>query len=174
MKKVFTIILVCFAALSVNAQIFSQIIHVDKFDDFIKQEEHKTLITENDSTFIIEEKGREPKVYIKLIINEGNTKGSKDNVVNLANNIYGYQKTWSVIRYEDKDKFFNIFDKDLKDEEDYKTLLNYWLHLTHRVISRYKYSFEYDGEIIWVENESPNKDLLGKDVKRIIYTNLNY
>lgn len=171
MKKVFTIILVCFAALSVNAQLYTNIRHFDKFDDLIKEETHKTLITKTDSTFIIEEKGRKPKVYLIINAYDKGTIGSKDNVVNLVNNVYGYQETWSVIRYEDKEIFNNTSDKVLKGELKLEELAKYWLFITHRVISRYEHVFHYESEYFWVENEEPTNNLIGNNVNRIVYSN---
>lgn len=171
MKKIFTIILVCFAALSVNAQLFTKIRYYDKFDDIVKEETHKTLVTKTDSTFIIEEKGREPKVY--YILNEApyGTSGDKDNVVNLINNVYGYQTTWCVIKNEDKERYFIDYNKIIESKNrDFKLLSKYWLFITHRVISSSRYSFEYETEFFWIINETPEDNRLGKDVNRISYT----
>lgn len=50
-KHLFTLIFVL-ASLSCNAQIYKSIKYYDKFDDEIKTEQRKTLITKTDSTFI--------------------------------------------------------------------------------------------------------------------------
>jgi len=170
MKKLIISILLCFVGMTVNAQLFTKIRYYDKFDDIVKEETHKTLITRTDSTFIIEEKGREPKVYYILNISTLGTEGDSDNIVNLVNNVYGYQTTWCVIRNEEKEQYWQYFRKVYESEErDFTLLSKYWLFLTNRVISKFKYSFEYDGEYFWIQNETPEDNRLGKDVNRIIY-----
>ena len=54
MKKII-ILLICVLISQVSfAQIFTKIKYFDKFDDSLKEETIKTLITKTDSTFIIE------------------------------------------------------------------------------------------------------------------------
>ena len=169
MKKIISIVVFCFYILTCHAQIFTSIRYYDKFDDAVKVEEHKTLITKTDSTFIVEEKGRTPKVY--YIINYASyiSKGDKDNIVNLTNNVYGFQKGWCVIKYEDKEKYFADKEKVFHGVYETNYLSKYWLFLVHRVVSRYQYSFYQEGEFIWIQNETPEDNRLGNNINRIIY-----
>ena len=169
MKKIISTIVLCITVLTTNAQLFTSIRHYDKFDDVVKEETHKTIITKTDSTFVIEEKGRTPKVY--YIINYASylKMGDKDDIVNLTNNVYGYQEGWCVIKNVDKEKYFADAKKVFEGEYKAEYLGKYWLFLVHRVISRYKYSFYHDGEYIWIENDTPEDNRLGPNVNRIIY-----
>ena len=85
MKKFLLTLLFGLIGSTCNAQIYTKIKHFDKFDDALKIENRKTLITKTDSTFIIEEKGKQPVVY--YILNELRRQGSKDDVVNLVDNL---------------------------------------------------------------------------------------
>lgn len=169
MKKIISTIVFCLSVLTANAQLFTSIKYFDKFDDVLKTETCKTLITRTDSTFIIEEKGKKPKVYYIVSDAQSLYMGDKDNIVNLANNVYGYQSGWWIIKNEDKDRFFEDFKKVAEGKCEAEYLEKYLLSLVHRVISRYQFSFYYDGEYLWIENESPEDNRLGTNVNRIIY-----
>ena len=56
MKKFLFTLLFAWIGIDCNAQIYKTIKYYDKFDDEVKKEQHKTLITKTDSTFVIEEK----------------------------------------------------------------------------------------------------------------------
>ena len=169
MKRVFIFFVLCFSALSVIAQVYNSIVIYDKFDDVIKSETRKTLITRTDSTFIIEEKGKQPTVYFILTDAPYNTFGDKDNIVNLGGDVYGYQVSWCVIKNEDKEVFFNEMKNALDGELPKEQLQKYFLFAVHRFISKLRSSFYYESELFWIENETPEDNKLGKDVNRIIY-----
>ena len=95
MKKFLILFLTTLVFTVADAQIFTHKVIRDKFDDVVSECDIKTIITKNDTTFIIEEKGNEPVTFKTL--NEIESKGSKDNIVQLVGNVYGYDKTWEVV-----------------------------------------------------------------------------
>ena len=61
MKKILFTLVFALYGIVCNAQLFKTIKYYDKFDDEVKVEQRKTLITKTDSsTFVIEEKGKQP------------------------------------------------------------------------------------------------------------------
>lgn len=169
MKKIFFVLLFAIMAVGIDAQIYSKIEYKDKFDENIKVENTKVLITETDSTFIIEKRGFKPTTY--RILNEmlDYTRGDRDNIVDImGNSVYGYQKVWCVIRVEDIENYQRDFLKCCNGEAGTEILSKYWLFITHRVISKLRYCFEYDTEYFWIQDDS-NTDILGKSINRIIY-----
>lgn len=176
MKKIIISLICVILSQMSYAQIFTKIRYFDKFDDTLKEETIKTLITKTDSTFIIEEKGRKPQEYFILNKADYNTLGSRDSIVDLTGyNTYGYQNCWCVIKMSDKEEYFRNYIKILRDEnlpskeESHELFGKYWLFIVHRVISRYSSEFEYDREYFWIENELDDNKL-GRNVQRIIYT----
>ena len=167
-KHLFTLIFVL-ASLSCNAQIYKSIKYYDKFDDEIKTEQRKTLITKTDSTFIIEEKGKNPIVYFILNALSQATKGSKDEIVNLVNDVYGYEETWCVVRSDMLEKYREADHTCFLDDskENIEKLQKFWLFIIHRTITT-QFTGTYLDEIFWVQDELSDGKL-GKDVNRIIY-----
>lgn len=171
MKKLLFTSLLSIITLICNAQIYSKIEYLDKFDDIIKNENIKTLITKTDSTFTVEVKGHKPIEYWILNYAEFNSMGDEDNIVDLTGkNVYGYQDCWCVINISDKEEYYNLFNKVILEGLNVDVLQKYWLFIVHRVISRYSFKFEYKNEFFWIQNDL-NDNKLGKDISRIIYTN---
>ena len=139
-----------------NAQIYTTVKYLDKFDDVVKEQTIKTIIEKTDTTFIIETKGKEPVEYVIVVNNILNSVGSEDETVNLFDNIYGYQESWFVMTRND----FNRW----RDEGIYQP--DNFLTVVHRVIKT-QYTHEYKSELFWIQDE--NHTHLGKDVDRIIY-----
>lgn len=137
MKKFLILILTTLITVAANAQIFTQKEIRDKFNDVVSKREIKTLITKNDTTIIIEEKGNEPVTY--KVLYEFDSKGSKDNIVQLVGNVYGYEKSWIAVLDE------------------------YRCAITHRVVTD-KYGTEFVGEFYWIAKLSKNGNY-----ERIIY-----
>lgn len=129
MKKFLILILTTLVFAVADAQIFTQKVIRDKFNDVVSKREIKTLITKNDTAIIIEEKGKEPVTYKVLF--EFDSKGSEDNIVRLVNNVYGYEKSWIVVLDE------------------------YRCAITHRVVTD-KYGTEFVGELYWIAKLSKN------------------
>ena len=169
MKKIFFILLLAIMTVGIDAQIYSKIEYKDKFDVNIKVENTKALVTKTDSTFTIEKRGFKPITY--YILNEipDYTMGDRNNIVDLTGrSVYGYQKTWCVIRIEDIENYHRDFLKYKNNEAGIEILSKYWLFVIHRVISQIKYIFVYDTDLFWIEDAS-NTDKLGKSINRIIY-----
>lgn len=171
MKKILSLLVLCVFTLCCHAQIYNKIEHFDKFDDVIFEENRKTLITQTDSTFIVEEKGKEPVVYHILTKFDNEAYGSKDNIVNLVGKVYGYDEVWLVIR---EDYYIQYLD-DVNDYINHKTEVNpidtlksHCINIIHRTITT-QYTGQYIREFLWLYDES-NKDVLGKGVNRIIYS----
>ena len=144
MKKILLCFLFSFVCIISNAQIYNTIEYLDKFDDVIKQENVKTLVTETDSTFIFETKGRKPKIYYILKIDENGFIGdaNENNHERIINNVFGYQERYLVsdIPYNK----FIILDKNEQRK--------HFFGLVHRVISKYDFIFEYDTQFYWITN----------------------
>ena len=170
MKKHLFIFLFACIGIACNAQIYTTIKYYDKFDDEVKTERHKTLITRTDSTFIVEEKGRKPVVYYILNPVKEGTKGSKEEIVNLINNVYGYEETWCVVRSDMMPKYREAMEKlfvDYSEDKIMKLIAPLWLFIVHRTITT-QYTGTYLDEIFWVKDEDSDGKL-GKDINRIIY-----
>lgn len=170
MKKLLTLLFFSFFAMFSYAQLFTKIAHYDKFDDVIKEETRKTLITETDSTIVIEEKGREPVTY--YIVNKSSTdiQGSKDDIVNLVADVYGYQTKRMVVRSDLIEKYQDAFAKYLQNSshENLMLVASFVNYATHRTITT-QYTGTYQTELFWLEDD-PDNSKLGPAVSRIIYT----
>ncbi len=170
MKKYLITLVLALGALASNAQLYKSIEYYDKFDDVIKTEQRKTLITKTDSsTLIIEEKGKKPVEY--YILNEvpDGTRGTKDEPVNLVANLYGYETTWCMIRYELLDEYLELHTNYLLNptKTDIEKLKHYWIFAVHRTVTT-QYSGAYLDDIFWLQDDDSDGKL-GKDVNRIIY-----
>lgn len=172
MKKFLILILTALVTVAADAQIFTYKVIRDKFDDVVSECEIKTLITKNDTTFIIEEKGNEPVTY--KILFEDESMGSKDNIVQLVGNVYGYQESWGVILEKDfKDCLLDI--SALSNEEDNskrndlrsKLIEKYCNFITHRVVTR-QYDTKLLSEHYWIEKAYQNGNY-----ERTIYSKIH-
>ena len=166
MKKILSIVICAIICICSYGQIYNQIVYLDKYDDVVLKEDIKTIIEKTDSTFIIDTKGKTPEKYYILNYADYNSLGSKDEIVNLTGNVYGYQESWCVIKSENLKDYmyvlYKVYDKELPTEY----LQKYWLFITHRVITT-QYTHTYQGEYFWIEDEFNTQ--LGKDINRIIY-----
>lgn len=172
MKKFLFLILTALVTVAADAQIFTYKVIRDKFDDVVSECEIKTLIAKNDTTFIIEEKGNEPVTY--KILFEDESMGSKDNIVQLVGNVYGYQESWGVILEKDfKDCLLDI--SALSNEEDNskrndlrsKLIEKYCNFITHRVVTR-QYDTKLLSEHYWIEKAYQNGNY-----ERTIYSKIH-
>ena len=138
MKKFLILILTTLVFAVADAQIFTQKTIRDKFDDVVSKREIKTQIKKNDTAIIIEEKGKEPVTY--KILFEHESMGSKDNIVQLVGNVYGYEKTWNV-----------ILENDIK-----RYLLGEYIYfITHRVVTD-QFGTKLLCEFYWIVKVSKN------------------
>ena len=168
MKKFLILILTALVTVAADAEIFTHKMIKDKFDDVVSECDIKTIITKNDTTFIIEEKGSDPVTYKVLF--EFDSKGSKDNIVRLVNNVYGYEKTWYAVLKKDIKKY--LLEKSaLPNEEDdskrgdliRKLNEKYYYVITHRVVTD-EYGIHFLYEFYWIEKFDKSEN-----DKRIIY-----
>ena len=172
MKKFLILILTTLVFAVADAQIFTRKTIKDKFDDVVSKREIKTLITKNDTAIIIEEKGNEPVTY--KILNEIEFKGSKDNIVQLVGNVYGYEENWCVILEKDiKDYFLDYFamlnEADVSKRHSLisKLIEKYCNFITHRVVTR-QYDTKLLSEHYWIEKAYQNGNY-----ERTIYSKIH-
>lgn len=160
MKKFLILILTTLVFAVADAQIFTQKTIRDKFDDVVSKREIKTLITKNDTAIIIEEKGKESVTF--KILNVVGFDGSKDNIVQLVGNVYGYEECWCVILEKDIEDYFLDYIAMLNETDDSKRhdlisklIEKYSYYITHRVVID-KYGTELDCEFYWIQKASFN------------------
>ena len=170
MRRLTIIFVSVLVSLFVHAQIYNTITYFDKFDDIINTEQRKTLIVKTDSTFVIEEKGKSPTTYHILNLVEAGTSGSKDNIVNLVDNVYGYETSWCVIKDDMMNKYSEAYlNYYLEPTNDNMNVLkSFWIFAVNRIVTT-QYSGTYLHEYFWLTDEL-NNDKLGKNINRIVYS----
>lgn len=159
MRHVISTSILFLFALVANAQIYTKVTKYDKFDDVEWTKQVKTLITKTEVGFDIETKGQEPVSYYCFLLD---SIGNRNNVENLVADVYGFQLTYLVLT---KDELYQIFEEISKEtgesnisgnnidgivEEKLKSRMNELSTLTHRTISKLKYSYIYDTEMVWI------------------------
>lgn len=183
MKKLLILLVVFLNALAASADgIYTKIEKYDKFDDVIWKKDIKTLITKTDSTIIIETKGEKPEIYY-YYKNLSLGSGSRDSIVNIVANVYGYEESYCIFTKEDvakiRENAYNAMQKACKEysiENNVleKQMIDYYsideiarlaiekkTTITFRTISRGRNMFIYDTELAWIKF---------KDGSRIIYS----
>ena len=166
------LVLFSFFALNSNAQIFEYKRVLDKFDDVINEEQIKTLISYTDSTFVFEEKGKTPVTYRVLQYADNKSRGNKENIVNLVDNVYGYQECWFVVLESNYKSFIKAYtmadsesDEELRNKMYSKMHTDYVCWIVHRVVTT-QYSHSILGEHYWIQ-----KGDMGT-VDRIVYSKI--
>ena len=170
MKKLIAITFVLMCTLTVSAQtIYSSIEKYDKFDDVVWTKKIKTIISKSYSTI----KGQKPTEYEYL--NEplfATQTGSREDLVNLVNDVYGYEstyclfpkgtieKTYETIKSEIPDSLATEEMIDAKVKLKLMVLMDDMPTITFRTVSYSQYSFEYETELAWIRF---------KDGSRVIY-----
>ena len=172
MKKLVLFSLMFITSLACSAQgIYTSIMKYDKFDDVVWKKEKKTLITKTDTTFIIETKGQTPEeyYYVDTYLLAYHT-GSKDSIVNLVQDVWGYEDRYTVFTKKDKNDFLQAALEEMKEapdslvsSENYEFTLSMLIYrqmlesidklpsINIRTTSRYQYHFEYKNDYFWVE-----------------------
>lgn len=135
---------------------------MDKFDDVTLNKEQKTLIQKNDTAFIIEEKGSKPVTYMITGKLDQLAQGDKDNIVNLIDDVWGYEEVWAVVLESDFPKYVEAFSESMlePDLEKRNALINkyidkYSYYIIHRVVTT-RYTHEFQSELIWVQKGENN------------------
>ena len=163
MKKILLLLLLIVPFVA-NAQsyILTKKIVMDKFNDILLDRDQKTIVTKTDSTFVIEEKGKEPVTYRILNYAEVNSKGDKDNIVNLVDNVYGYQECWAVILESDAQGYFTEYtsliletDKEKRQKGIEKLIERFCYYITRRVVTTQSVHYIL-GQHIWIQKGDNN------------------
>ena len=178
MKKFITTSLIAFWALAMSAQgIYTRVKKYDKFDDVIYEKTIKTLITKTYDKIIFETKGSKPvEYYYEEDSWFADHIGSRDSVVNLVNDVYGYEDRYSVFPKETIDVVKKIVSEKAKNTpdslltDDRIAAMQKWElfrripnapEVVFRTISETSYDFMYDTDLVWIKF---------KDGSRIIYS----
>ena len=163
MKKILLLLLLIVPFVA-NAQsyILTKKIVMDKFNDILLDRDQKSIVTKTDSTFVIEEKGRKPVTYRILNYSEVNSKGDKDNIVNLIDNVYGYQECWAVILESDVPGYNTEYaslifepDKEKRNKGIEKLLERFCYFITRRVVTT-QYAHHILGQQICIQKGDNN------------------
>ena len=162
MKKFLILIITALVTVAADAQIFTQKVIKDKFDDIVSEREIKTLVEKNDTAIIIEEKGKEPVTYLIRYPSALLSVGSKDDIVRLVNNVYGYQECWYVVLEKDI-KDYVLDNGALSNEEDdskrndlrSKLIEKYEYRITHSLVTD-EFGTKLLYEFYWIEKVSFN------------------
>lgn len=178
MKKFITTSLIAFWALAISAQgIYTRVKKYDKFDDVIYEKTIKTLVTKTYGKIIFETKGSKPVEYCYFdSFLFADHIGSRDSLVNLVNDIYGYEDRYNVFPKDTIDVVKKIVSEKAKNTpdslltDDRIAAMQKWElfrrvdnvpEVVFRTISKTSYSFMYDTDLVWIKF---------KDGSRIIYS----
>lgn len=178
MKRTVWLFYFLFVVLCINAQgIYTKVTKFDKFDDIEWSKDVKTLITQTDTTFVIETKGQKPETYYYvdaplMAIHEGR----RDSLANLVADIWGYESQYFAItniirekvRAETEKQISEMNDTQSTDDEINMLLAINLLKridelpvITTRTISKYRFTYEYSTDYVWIKF---------KDGSRIVYS----
>lgn len=178
MKKLIFSICFVLTSIVVNAQgIYTKVTKYDKFDDVEWEKTIKTLITKTDTTFVIETKGSKPKTYwyIDSPLFSAH-EGSRDSLSNIVADVWGYESQYIVITEEtieevrsEVQELIKYMPDSLVVNEKTNTLYGIVMlrmidklpTITVRTISKYRFTYEYDTDLVWIRFE---------DGSRIIYS----
>lgn len=154
--RILLVTLLFVSVLPCNAQIFTRTIYMDKFDDIQKETLAKTIIYKTDSTITFETKGKKPIVYYRGNQTLDSYIGSVKNPKNLIEDVYGYEEKFFVFDVNPVTICMGLFEKGLNNENTSQQELeslkpeNHSLYITHRVVSKYEFVFEYKNEYWWI------------------------
>lgn len=157
--------------------VYSRTVKYDKFEDVISNVTEKTLIKKTDSCFVIETKGQQPEYFFYIDVetlafhNE-----SKDDVLNLVNNVYGYEDIYVYMKKEDILAVYLEIEKELsgldstQKQEQFEALLGKKMDslidsrpkATYRTLSKYQFVFEYDTDYFWIKYPDGSKTVYSK------------
>lgn len=183
--KILSILFCIMLSVTANAQqFFSHITKLDKFDDVVWEKNLKTIVTFNDSVITIETKGQEPEYYFcKDNSALSFHSGTQESLVNLVDDIWGYEDVYYVVKSTEKEKFLkdlqafcekvenihkeyasdSIFDKEKLATRMAKETVKFqdqMVSVTFRYISNVHYIWDYKTKLVWVRQP---------DGSRVIY-----
>lgn len=168
MKRTVFFAIICVVSAICSAQgIYRTVMKYDKFDDVVWQKNVKTLITKTDTTFVVETKGQKPvEYYYADTFMRAIHTGSKDSLVNLTQDVWGFEDEYLVLTAKDMEELRDYAWEQVKDLPDslifeaklqflasLKLLENYskYPKITVRTISRYAHYYEYERELFWIK-----------------------
>ena len=181
MKKILFSFLFGIIGFSCNAQIFTTQEQYDKFDDVIKSENMKTLISkrqidDNWLKFTIETKNAEIKEYLCYMPNIMSVSyGNEEDVIELTDGVYGYQNDYVCCEINDSADYqfyilcaAHVIDSLYQKESPTNKISylrqitkdNYFV-LTERVVTT-QYAHTFLNRYFWIRKN---------DGSRIIYSN---
>ena len=137
MKRISLLFAFVFITLFAKGQVYSKIQKLDKFEDVIDEQNVKTLFSLESSLITVETKGQKPKYY-SIIKQEEN--GRADSVVNLVNDVYGYQTVYycrELVINDDKSASMDL----------YKILV-----IIHRTVTT-QYTQTYKTDLWWIYDD---------------------
>ncbi len=163
MKKLLSLLLVMMCALGMNAQgIYTKVTKYDKFDDVVWKRQIKTLITQTDTTFVVETKGSKPETYYytdNFLM--ADHIGRRDSLANLVADLWGYEDVYTVytenLRKEISSKIKNVPDTMTPTNkvnyvfEEVRKILKRCPKIVIRNISKYSFSYEYKTDLFWIK-----------------------
>lgn len=188
MKKIIFSLIMAMATSLCYGQIYSYKQNVDKFDDVLSEKSIKTLVTYTDTTITIEEKGSKPFVY-KILFGEYAPvyKGSKEEPVNLINNVWGYECEYCVVPLDTITEFNRLqkladaasteakikMDENGNMSAETSDKTNYQMEsiglffrniktIQHRVITT-QFTKQYLREFLWIVDKDDNRTIYIKD-----------
>lgn len=145
MKKIISIMILFIGCIVCGyGKVFDEVSVLDKFDDVIRERRVKVLVSCTDSSFVVEEKGKTAEEYIVICKDPDGCLGSRDNVVELVDGVYGFQFAYLAFKVSDAAKFV---------AKTYR--------IVDRYVSKYEHVYSFNCEIFWIG------DCNGK---RIIYS----
>lgn len=168
MKRKILFALFCIFTVTCNAQgIYRTVMKYDKFDDVVWKKDVKTLITKTDTTFVVETKGQKPiEYYYTDNFMRASHIGSKDSLVNLTQDVWGFEDEYLVLTIKDIKELKDYAQEQVKDLPDslvfeekiqmlvgLKMMKDYkkYPRITIRTISRYAHYYEYERELFWIK-----------------------
>lgn len=122
-------------------QIFNKVKVRDKFDDVVSERTVKTLVTYTDSTIVVEEKGKEPEEYTIICKDIDRCFGSRDNVMEVADGIYGFQMAYFTFKESDKDEEKCVYS------------------IVDRYVSSSPVIYVFSAEVFWIQNVKGNRTI---------------
>ena len=181
MRKILFTFLFGIIGLSCNAQIFTTKEQYDKFDDVIKSENIKTLISKRQIDddwlkFTIETKNAEIKEYLCYMPSIMSVSyGSEEDVIELTDGVYGYQNDYVCCEIKDTADYklnilcaFHAIDSLFQKESSTnkcsylrQIIQDKYFVLTERVVTT-QYAHTFLNRYFWIRKN---------DDSRIIYLN---
>lgn len=130
---------------------------LDKFDNPIEESAQRILIEKYDTLFWITEERDRRVGYIIIDRYELGCEGDKDNIVYLAQDVYGYEECWCAVLANEYSEYLNEKSKCTLETNHEKRasliskLFDKYVHfITHRVITT-PYSHQFIKDFFWVQ-----------------------